>query len=131
MELKDFIKETLIQIAEGISEAQEVLEDTDCVINPRDIKSEGYDHVVIKNKRHILQRVNFNIALASTSNSEDKAGIGVMLGAFGLGGNHTSSDGNTSNTNISFSVPVAFPSVDNDNKPLPPITVPRGRSNHY
>lgn len=84
MELKDFIKETLIQIVQGIGEAQEELKDTDCAINPRDIKSEDYTTVILKNKRHVVQDVDFNIALTNTSNSEDKAGIGVMLGSFGL-----------------------------------------------
>lgn len=118
MELKDFIKETLIQIAQGISEAQEELADTDCIINPRDIREDGFANVSIKNKRHTVQCVDFKIALTSTSEAADKTGIGVMLGSFGIGGNRTSSDGNTSNTNISFAIPVVFPSVDNENKPI-------------
>lgn len=118
MELKDFIKETLIQIAQGIEEAQKELAETDCIINPRDIKEDGFANVIIKNKRHTVQCVDFNIALTSTSESADKAGIGVMLGSFGIGGNKTSSDGSTSNTSISFSVPVVFPSIDNENKPI-------------
>ena len=131
MELKDFIKETLIQIVQGIGEAQEELKDTDCAINPRDIKSEDYTTVILKNKRHVVQDVDFNIALTNTSNSEDKAGIGGMLGSFGLGGNKTLSDGNTSNTNISFSVPVVFPSVDNENKStLPSSFSYRPRNDH-
>ena len=131
MQLKDFIKETLIQIVQGIGEAQEELKDTDCAINPRDIKSEDYTTVILKNKRHVVQDVDFNIALTNTSNSEDKAGIGVMLGSFGLGGNKTLSDGNTSNTNISFSVPVVFPSVDNENKStLPSSFSYRPRNDH-
>ena len=116
MELKDFIKETLIQITQGISEAQTELEESSCVINPRDIKEDGFANVIIKNKRHTVQCIDFKIALTSTTESADKAGIGVMLGSFGIGGNKTSSDGNTSNTNISFSIPVVFPSVDNENE---------------
>lgn len=116
MELKDFIKETLIQITQGISEAQTELEESNCVINPRDIKEDGFANVMIKNKRHTVQCIDFKIALTSTTESADKAGIGVMLGSFGIGGNKTSSDGNTSNTNISFSIPVVFPSVDNENE---------------
>lgn len=131
MELKDFVKETLIQIIQGISEAQEALADTDCAINPREIKKGDYAEASIKNKTHVVQNVSFNIALTSTSNSEDKTGIGVMFGSFGIGGNKTSTDGSASNTNISFSVPVVFPSVDNENKPLPRISIPQGRSHRY
>lgn len=118
MELKDFIKETLIQIAQGINEAQEELAETDCIINPRDIKEDGFANVRIKDKRHTVQCVDFKIALTSTTEAADKTGIGVMLGSFGIGGNKTTSDGNTSNTNISFSIPVVFPSIDNENKPI-------------
>ena len=117
MELRDFISETLIQIVQGINDAQEALKDTDCAINPRDIVFEYRSYVNLKNKLHIVHDIDFNIALTNTSNSEDKTGIGVMLGSFGIGNNKTSSGGNTSNTNISFSVPVVFPSVDNENKP--------------
>ena len=92
---------------------------------------ENRSYVNLKNKLHIVHDIDFNIALTNTSNSEDKTGIGVMLGSFGIGNNKTSSGGNTSNTNISFSVPVVFPSVDNENKPLPPIVISRGRTHHY
>lgn len=132
MELKDFIKETLIQIVQGISEAQEALADTDCAINPSETRSGSYTTAFIKNKSRIVQDVDFNIALTSSSNSENKTGIGVMLGSIGLGGNHTSTDGNISNTNISFSVPVVFPSVDNNNKPISrPIAIVPTRTHHY
>ena len=131
MELRDFISETLIQIVQGINDAQEALKDTDCAINPRDIVFENRSYVNLKNKLHIVHDIDFNIALTNTSNSEDKTGIGVMLGSCGIGNNKTSSGGNTSNTNISFSVPVVFPSVDNENKPLPPIVISRGRTHHY
>lgn len=131
MELRDFISETLIQIVQGINDAQEALKETDCAINPRDIVFNNHAYANMKNKKHMVQDVDFNIALTNTSNSEDKTGIGVMLGSFGIGGNKTSTDGNTSNTNISFSVPVVFPSVDNENRPLPRISIPHGRSHHY
>ena len=37
MELKDFIKETLVQITNGVVEAQNIINGTGCYINP-----EGY-----------------------------------------------------------------------------------------
>lgn len=132
MELKDFVKETLIQIVQGISEAQDALADTDCAINPCETKNGDYATAYIKNKSRIVQDVDFNIALTSSTNSENKTGVGVLLGSIGLGGNQTSTDGNTSNTNISFSVPVVFPSVDNNNKPISrPIMVAPTRTHHY
>ena len=38
MELRDFISETLIQIVQGINDAQKALKETECVINPRNIE---------------------------------------------------------------------------------------------
>lgn len=130
MELREFISETLIQITQGIEDAQEALKGSDCAINPRDIKSDDYASAMLKNKRHVVQDVAFNIALTNTSNSEDKAGIGVMLGALGIGGNKTATDSNASSTNISFTIPVAFPSVDNENKPVPIDRIPLSRRYH-
>ena len=108
MELRDFISETLIQIVQGINDAQKALKETECVINPRNIEQGDYAKAIIKNKAHVVQDVSFNIALTSTS-----------------------SDGNTSNTNISFSVPVVFPPVDNGNMQLPHIVIPHDRSYRY
>lgn len=62
MELRDFISETLIQIVQGINDAQEALKDTDCAINPRDIVFENRSYVNLKNKLHIVHDIDFNIA---------------------------------------------------------------------
>lgn len=118
MELKDFIKETLIQIATGISEAQEELQETDCAINPREIKSKERDYAIMKNTRYNIQTIDFEIALSESSSSENKGGIGVALGAVGLAGGKTSNNENISNTKIAFSIPVVLPHVDNENTPV-------------
>ena len=63
MELRDFISETLIQIVQGINDAQKALKETECVINPRNIEQGDYAKAIIKNKAHVVQDVSFNIAL--------------------------------------------------------------------
>ncbi|MDD4516834.1 hypothetical protein, partial [Massilibacteroides sp.] len=111
-------KETLIQIATGISEAQEELQETDCAINPREIKSKERDYAIMKNTRYNIQTIDFEIALSESSSSENKGGIGVALGAVGLAGGKTSNNENISNTKIAFSIPVVLPHVDNENTPV-------------
>ena len=85
MELKDFVKETLLQITQGIKEAQEATEEYGSVINPSSYNSgENYNHATIKN---------------------------------------------VSVTNIKFTIPAVFPTVDSENKPVYPTVLKNPRQN--
>jgi hypothetical protein len=114
MELKEFVKEALIQIAQGISGAQSDLSESGCVINPRVVISSEHK-TQLNNKLHTIQYVDFEIALTEGKASDDKVGIDVALGPFRAGGNKHFNNENASKTSVSFSIPVAFPSVDNEN----------------
>ena len=103
MELKDFVKETLLQITQGIKEAQEATEEYGSVINPSSYNSgENYNHATIKNKKYPIQDVEFEVALTASTEEGNKSGIGVAFGAFAIGGNKNSGEKNVSVTNINL-----------------------------
>lgn len=131
MELKDFVKETLLQITQGVKEAQEATAEYGGVINPSSYNSgETYNHATIKNKKYPIQDVEFEVALTASTEEGNKSGIGVAFGAFAIGGNKNSGEKSVSVTNIKFTIPAVFPTVDSENKPVYPIIVKNPRQNH-
>ena len=128
---KEFVKETLLQITQGVKEAQEATIEYGAVINPSCYASgEEYNHAVIKNKKYPIQDVEFEVALTATSFFCNKSGIGVAFGAFAIGGNKSMEEKNISVTNIKFSIPAVFPSVDSENKTVYPTVVGSRRQNY-
>ena len=55
--------------------------------------------------------------------------IGVAFGAFAIGGNKNSGEKNVSVTNIKFTIPAVFPTVDSENKPVYPTVLKNPRQN--
>lgn len=112
MELQEFIKNTLVQITNGVKEAQEELKDSGCLINPEgfnmnggQIKS-GYE-----NKYRSVQKIKMNVVLnvEETQGSTSKIGVAKLLHA-GIGSEENSSTNQM--TSIEFEIPVAFPIMD-------------------
>ena len=79
VELKDFIRDTLVQIASGISEANVVLK------NP---EQNRYDSFVLRHNRgdsSKIQGISFDIAVTASKSQTDKAGFKVALVSIGGG----------------------------------------------
>lgn len=115
MELQEFIKETLVQITNGVKEAQEELKDKGSVIVPN-----GYlnPEAQYQDKSSLdfrsVQIIKMHIALnvQETSGSKAQLGVAKILKA-GI-----DSDESTSNqqlTTVEFEIPIALPVMDKDN----------------
>ena len=109
MDLKEFVAEAIIQIAEGIRAAQE--KDTGAVIFPR----MGYDESAKKNLAGVLRAtreassVRFDIAVtvSEQSGGEGKGAINVL--GVKIGGGVSSQDKNETVSRIVFDLPVLWP----------------------
>jgi len=112
MELKEFIRETLVQITNGVIEAQEIIKDTGCYINPEGFHTgeqvrSGYD----KEYRHV-QKVKMSIAINVIENSEKKAGLGVVSAIISAGVASKTNDTNSVTNRIEFDIPLSLPVMD-------------------
>lgn len=120
MDLKDFIKETLIQITEGVKEAQDKCKQYGGLVNPmlsvKTCNDEKYHH---DDGDYPATSVNFKVGLTESSNKGDKAGIGVFLGKVSLGKEGSSGHETQSVTSVEFSVTVVFPYINRDGKHVP------------
>lgn len=120
MDLKDFVKESLLNIVDGVKEAQEESKAKGAIISPRFVGAKGYT-AQIGEKNCSIQFVDFEIVLGEIINKEAKDSIrgslGVVLSKIGIGveakGDTKKEDRNSAQTSIRFSVPIILPSIDN------------------
>lgn len=118
MELKDFIRETLVQIAQGIEEASSQLQDSEALVNPRNVsinQSANAKHygVLSENKENsplrFVEEITFDVAVHATEGTEASAKAGISVGSIGIGGKGSSSETKSSESRIQFRVPMVMP----------------------
>lgn len=104
MELREFVKETLVQIVSGVVEAQqsEVVSESSGAIAPS-----GHE---VSDKDLLSQEVKFDVAVTVGSGTATKGGVGVFVGPVALGSQGSSKDTNASTNRVQFSIPVYLPS---------------------
>ena len=101
MKLQEFVKETLIQVIEGVRNAQGMLSEKDGAINPRALSLSGPIH----NGRE-LQHVDFDVAVTVI----EESGVSGRISVFGIGAKGGASEENSTVSRIKFKVPVGLPS---------------------
>lgn len=127
MDLKNFIKETVIQISEAVIEIQEHFDDkkVDAIINPREISKNyntnysaeysttGISAVGKKYNRTDVARtvdnIEFDVAVTVESDSKNEVGGKLKVFDMGIGAeiNETNKLANTSK--IKFKIPLVLP----------------------
>ena len=118
MELKDFVRESLVQISTGISEASEALKETNAHINPKNVyvnaeNRQNYGRLVHdKSYYPVVEFVEFDVAVHISEGSETNGKIGISIGSIGLGAGGKSQESNRSESRIKFKVPVTFPTSE-------------------
>lgn len=120
MDLKSFITQTLVQIAQGIDDANVAFANSEAIANPRYVVPpdgeednsvygylvEGSDRTAY---RHAVHKVDFDVAVAAAEGKEAKGGIGIVVGSIGLGAQGKSDASTSSNSRIRFAIPMLFP----------------------
>ena len=115
MELKDFIRESFVQIAKGIEEANEELKDTSAIINPDNVYVNGDDRKnygrlsTDKNFNRIVEAVEFDVAVSAGDASEAGGKFGIKVGAIEIGANGKEQETNKAESRIKFKIPMVFP----------------------
>jgi len=120
MELKDFISQTLVSIAEAIVQANIDLEGLDSTVNPRNYlpysdERAGEGGVIIDERnipRRIVEKVDFDVAVTAIEGTETKGGIGIVAGVLALGSQGKSGQENIAYNRIRFSIPMVLPNEE-------------------
>jgi|MTBAKMStandDraft_1061839.scaffolds.fasta_scaffold08337_4 hypothetical protein len=112
MQLQDFIKESLLQIINGIAETQKQKLPHNAEISP---------YITVENIRTTEKKmkpqytwqhatpVKFDIAVTAEESTGTKGGVGVVAGIFALGSQGQSDNLNSSITRIQFEIPIILP----------------------
>ena len=117
MELKDYIAETLVQITNGIIEAQKRLLDSDVIINPAQTFGSKGDFWIGKNQdkgpvARRVQEVEMKIGVISTEETTGDGGAKLHLGVLNLGAGIEDKGMERNENYVKFSIPVSFPVTD-------------------
>lgn len=113
MKLQDFVKESLLEIINGVRMAQ-AENRTNAAINPGNLRlgddmkhSRLYDF----DSKSLLSNVEFDVAVTAETSTETKGGIGVFAGAIGVGTQGQSDAKKVSLSRIKFTVPIRMPTA--------------------
>lgn len=122
MNLKDFIKESIVEISEAINEANEELSGKGAIVNPArvhvygDKESSVYGYVLDPDENESLRRpvhlLNFDVAVTASETEGTKGGASIKVAGFGLGVNGKEETNNSINSRITFNLPVSLPTYD-------------------
>ncbi|KRA57395.1 hypothetical protein ASD89_06900 [Caulobacter sp. Root656] len=100
MELREFVTNTLVQILEGVGDAQEQLGKTGKrgIVNPTWGGGEKlYEHV---------QNVSFDVAVTVASKAEGGANAGIKVLAIDIGAKGSIETQNSNVSRVAFSIPI-------------------------
>lgn len=107
MDLKTFVKETLVQIAEGVNEAQQGVEGAKCklVRGEQQYISDkvGIPHVTNINE-YPVSVVNFNVTLTNDDKQDSGGGLSVLFGTFNIGAKAAKTTQQATSNSVSFQV---------------------------
>lgn len=113
MELKDFIRETLAQIAAGVEAAQTEVRDAGGFVNPahrigRQDSDKSHFGSLTSGQNIFLVDFDVTVTVVEATETEGKAKLNVA-GLLNLGTGGQSNASSTATNRISFKVPLAMP----------------------
>ena len=111
MDIKEFVKESLLQLAESINEANAELEERGAYIPSGDMIGEGVLFTEVKGTktRHFV-KVEFDLAVTVSQEQASNGGGGLSIASFAnLGVKSESKEGKVDVSRIKFMIPMVLP----------------------
>ncbi|MDA3926928.1 MAG: hypothetical protein PF904_19805 [Kiritimatiellae bacterium] len=106
MNLKDFVKQTLVDIVGAINEASEELKGSGATVNPVELKTARNGN---PKEFPILHEVEFDVAVLAQEGKEAKGGIGIVVASVCLGFQGRSETNASTHSRIKFKIPLLLP----------------------
>ena len=111
MDLKEYIKSTITQISEAVSELNDTL--TDTVVNPAsryETEMSGMSYVTVGSDIRPVTEIDFRIVIDARDDHEHGGKIGVASAVFGVGGAAKRIEEKGRENEINFKIRVLLPS---------------------
>lgn len=96
MGLRDFVSQSLVEIIDGVRQAQTEVDNLGGTI-------------VTGRSGDMDQTVQFDVQVTTTDETGTQSGVGLFVGPVALGTREGSTSENTSDSRIKFTVPVSLP----------------------
>lgn len=111
MDLKDFVRQTITQVLEGVADAQSDAMESDGFVNPplSGTQSAAAGHGLLAGMGGAATIMQFDVALTAEDGKGTKGGIGVVTGLVSLGSTGESNTKSASTSRVQFSVPIQLP----------------------
>ncbi len=124
MDLKEFVKESIVQIAQGIEEANSELKDSPAMVNPLYMRAnsenaQAYGRTMQRNEGYsepdsrVVEKVDFDVAVVAEAGEQGSAGAKLSIASIGFGVNGKTESSNKSESRIKFSIPIVYPGFEN------------------
>ncbi len=115
MNLREFVKETLKQLIEGVVDAQAFAKESGAVVVPPVSATSVPGGAPMRPRASggFVFDIDFDVAVMTAESGETKGGAGLFVGWLGAGARHTAgATGETANR-VKFTVPVVLPQQRN------------------
>lgn len=113
MELKEFIKETLLDVANGIEEANSELKSINSFVAGDNIKRIGEETIKIAmgadGQEHLISDIKFDIAVTISESGKKEGGGHISVLPIKIGGKLQNENLSTVTSKLQFSIPLALP----------------------
>lgn len=103
MELKDFIKATIRDISEAVTELNEEMSGTGLLVNP--VPDAAPADTMYAPDNRIIQQIDFNVSVTTSDRTEKGGGLKVYVASADL----NNLTGHEATSTISFHIKVALP----------------------
>ncbi|HUG82063.1 MAG TPA: hypothetical protein VML01_10395 [Bryobacterales bacterium] len=115
MHLKDFVRDSIVQIIEGVVEAREHTKDTGAIVGPAvavDSSTVAKPGMAFVGRKGVAQLVEFDVVVSISEGEMSEAKVGVLSGIIGAGVGGKSEETLHNVSRLKFSVPVLLPVAD-------------------
>ena len=111
MDIQEFIKETITQIALGTSDANKEIEKYGALLPDTSLalKKENLQYFEEDGARRIITEVNFDIAVTVLQNEDTAIGGGIKVCGLNLGAEGTNSNSNQVSSRVQFKLNLVLP----------------------
>jgi hypothetical protein len=106
MELKDFLSRALVELVQGIREAQDKVADLGALVSPEMMAGTS-----------TIQEVEFDLEVTTSEGEATKGGLGIFVGALGVGAQGKTESRSGSVGRMRFKVPVSYPKQKRPQRP--------------
>lgn len=112
MNLQEYISESLVQIVNGINDANEKLKGTGASV-PKTISApanaEKYTRIHTAHSTEIVADINFDVKIEIVESQNTEGGGGLKLHVASFGANHEVKDSTSSSQRLQFTLPLSLP----------------------